>query len=67
MAAAASRSTLNVPTRLTPITRANASRSCTPGRDRIRPAVPMPAQFTAIRSGAAGDRQIDGRLDVAVW
>ena len=31
----------------------NRSRSCTPCRDRIRPGFPMPAQFTARRSGPA--------------
>ena len=52
MASAASRSTLNVPIRLTVTTRLNSVQVVRPLRDSIRPAVPMPAQFTASRSGA---------------
>ena len=52
MAAAASRSTLKVPTRLTMTVLVKAPRSCgSPSRPTVRCAQPMPAQLTAIRSG----------------
>ena len=51
MRAAASRSTLNVPTRLTRTTRSNASSGSTPPRPSTLPGVAMPAQFTTTRSG----------------
>ena len=50
IASAASRSTLNVPTRLTPTTVRNSSRSCGPRRDTMRADGAMPAQLTASRS-----------------
>ncbi len=52
MASAASRSTLNVPIRLTSMTFRYVSRSCGPFLPTIRPAVPTPAQLTVMRSGA---------------
>jgi hypothetical protein len=52
IAAAASRSTLNVPTRLIPMTVRNSSRSCgLPVLSSVRDAQPTPAHDTATRSG----------------
>jgi hypothetical protein len=52
IAAAARRSTLNVPTRFTPITVLNRSRSCgLPVLSSVRAAQPTPAHETAMRSG----------------
>src|SRR4051794_27458055 len=52
MAAAASRSTLKVPTRVTMTGFTNASKSCgSPARPTVRWAQPMPAQLIAMRSG----------------
>ena len=51
MAAAASRITLKVPTRLIWMTRLKVSSGSTPSRPRTLPGVAMPAQFTTMRSG----------------
>src|SRR4051812_5156169 len=51
MRAAASRSTLNVPTRLIRTTRSKASSGSTPERPTTRPAVATPAQLTTTRNG----------------
>ena len=52
MAAAASRSTLNVPMRLTLITKLNASKSWgVPSRATTLDTHPTPAQLTAMRNG----------------
>ena len=52
MAAAARRTTLNVPTRLTWTTRANRSRLCGPSLPRTRAAGPMPAVWQTPAGGA---------------
>ena len=63
MAAAASRSTLKVPTRLISITRRKSSSGSTPRLPTTRPGVATPAQLTAARSmpksPAAADRPYD--------
>ena len=51
MAAAARRIMLNVPIRLTRMTRSKASSGIGPSRPTMRPAVPMPAQLTRMRAG----------------
>src|SRR4051794_32925819 len=52
IAAAASRSTLNVPTRLTMTVRVNGASPCgDPSRFTVRSAQPMPAQLIAMRNG----------------
>src|SRR5271165_1647948 len=53
MRSAASRMTLNVPVMLTSTMRRNSSSGNNPFRPMMRPAVPMPAQFTTSRSGPA--------------
>jgi hypothetical protein len=51
IAAAASRTTLKVPTRLIWMTRWKVSSGSTPSRPRTLPGVAMPAQFTTILNG----------------
>ena len=51
ISAAASRMTLKLPIRLTSMTRRKASSGSGPSRPTMRPAVPMPAQLTAMRAG----------------
>ena len=65
IAAAASRSTLKVPTRLTSITFSNGVEPWAPRRPATRSAQPMPAQQTEIRSppgcaAATSHRPCDG-------
>ena len=45
---------LKLPIRLTRMTRSNASSFSGPSRPTIRPAVPIPAQFTRMRTGPCG-------------
>ena len=47
---------LNVPIRLTRMTRSNASSFIGPSRPTTRPAVPMPAQLTSTRAGPCAAR-----------
>src|SRR5579884_936703 len=66
MSAAARRITLNVPIRLTSMTRRNPSSGIAPpSRSTIRPGVPMPAQLTAMRAGPCWDRAAATAASVA--
>ena len=64
-AAAASRATLNVPMRLTRITRSK-SRGRSVLASTVRPAAAMPAQLTTTRSGARCRDGIDRRLNLGL-
>ena len=66
MRSAARRITLNVPMRLTWITRANCSSGMTPPLPITRPGVPMPAQLTAIRNVPARGRDVQRRRDLGL-
>src|SRR5579884_2967919 len=66
MSAAARRITLNVPIRLTSMTRRNwSSGIAAPSRSTMRPGVPMPAQFTTMRAGPCWDRAAATAASVA--
>ena len=62
MAAAASRSTLKVPTRLIWMTLLKLSSGSTPSRPSTLPGVATPAQFTTTRSGPSSVAAFDGGL-----
>ena len=64
IAAAASRSTLKVPIRLTRMTVSNGSKACGAGGPAIFSAQPMPAQQTEIRSPSSPAAALDGGLDL---
>ena len=66
MVSAPSRRTLNVPTRLMSMTLRNSSRSCGPVFERTRPAGPMPAQLTTIRSGRSATGPRHGLPDLVL-